>query len=227
MRFPACLAFLFLLLVLGCSDDHAFQQPPPPPPPPPPSPVIQRLIYAYEQKKATEYQSCFTGDFTYEFSPSADPALVQQYATGWFKNDEKESSSHLFTGYTPPGDSTLPAAATIDINFAVGIPTDDNSAGVNPETHKILATRVDGVITVPESGGDVLTFAIENNFNLFYIERGDVAVGLDSTQPADNQHWYIYRWVDLTGATAVRSAFADGPVPTKPMTWGAVKARYR
>jgi len=218
-----------LAALVGCSEDHVTKPKAVyfPPPPPSAADVIRRLVLAYEQKKPTEYQGVFTGDFTYEFSSAADPVLVQQYSTGWFKADEKESSSHLFAGHTPPGDSTLPAAATIDINIAMGIPTDDNSAGVDPETHKILATRVDGVITVPESGGDVLTFVIENNFNVFYVERGDVAVGLDSTQPADDQHWYIYRWVDLTGTLAAPAASADSPVPTKPTTWGAVKARYR
>src|ERR1041385_5552426 len=98
MRSLGCVALVLLILVLGYSDDHVFRQPPPPPPPVPSS-VIQRLIYSYEQKKATEYQGCFTGDFTYEFSAATDPTLVQQFSTGWFKNDEKEASSHLFAGY--------------------------------------------------------------------------------------------------------------------------------
>jgi len=85
---------------------------------------------------------------------------------------------------------------------------------------------VNGMISVPEPGGDFLTYAIENNFNVFYIVRGDAAVNLDSSQPADPQHWYIYRWVDLTGVTAIQTTPSDAPVPTKPTTWGAVKARY-
>src|SRR5690349_12417796 len=68
------------------------------PPPPGPWNVVQRLIVSYEQKKTAEYPGCFTGDFTYEFSNSTDPVLVQHYATGWFKEDERRSSSHLFNG---------------------------------------------------------------------------------------------------------------------------------
>jgi hypothetical protein len=218
---------IFCGVLAGCSGDHLTQPKPEPIPIDPPAAAIQRFVLAYEQKNAIKYQAMFTGDFTYEFSNAADPVLAQQFSTGWFKNDERESSLHLFSGYTPPGDSTLPAAATIDINLAVSLPTDDNSAGVNPATHKVLPTAVNGMISVPVPGGDVLTYAIENNFNVFYIVRGDVAVNLDSSQPADVQHWYIYRWVDLTGATAVRTAPSDGPVPTNPTTWGAIKARYR
>src|SRR5690349_3614269 len=37
-----------------------------------PANAIERFRLAYEQKKATEYQAMFTGDFTYEFSTSTD-----------------------------------------------------------------------------------------------------------------------------------------------------------
>jgi len=188
-----------------------------------PEHAIERFRLAYEQKKATEYQGMFTGDFTYEFSSSTDPTLVQQYSTGWFKDDEKESSSHLFAGYKPPGGTTLEPASTISINFAVKLPSDDNSAGVDPTTHKVLATPVDGQIVVPNPGADATTFVITNNFNVFYIVRGDSAAGLDGSQPADPQHWYIYRWVDLTGTGGLNPSRAQ----TNSITWGKVKAEYR
>ena len=192
--------------------------------------AVKRFIHAYEQKKAPEYQGMFTGDFTYEFSTSTDPTLVTQYSTGWFKNDEKESSSHLFNGYTPPGGVTLPAATSIDINLATTIPTDDPGSQ-DPTTHKILTTRVDGNITVPQSGAEPLTYVITNNLNVFYLVRGDVAVNLDSTQPADQNHWYIYRWVDLSEAAApapaggLRTASAEPGLT--PLTWGHLRADWR
>ena len=224
MRRTLPLAFALLVVFSGCSPKTTA--------PPPPTPVLtdqstpqnamRRFVGAYEQKRTPEYQGMFTGDFTYEFSNSTDPTLVQQYSTGWFKNDEKESSAHLFNGYTPPGAATLPAATRIDINLAVDIPTDDNTAGMDPATHKVLATRVDGGITVPQSGAEPLTYVITNNYNVFYLVRGDSAVGLDSSQSADGNHWYIYRWVDLTEA---------GPRSNRPLaqatSWGGVKARYR
>jgi hypothetical protein len=222
------LLFVFTLLVVlsGCSTDHIIGGPPPPPPqlPPNDSPAnaIKRFIGAYEQKRFQEYVGMFTGDFTYEFSTSTDPTLVQQYSTGWFKTDEKESAAHLFQGYTPPGGATLPAATSIDINFAVDIPTDDNTPGTDPVTHKVLATRVDCSITVPQAGSEPLTYVITNNYNVFYLVRGDVAVNLDSTQPADDHHWYIYRWVDLSEAP---SPEANRPA-AQSKTWGSLKGMY-
>jgi hypothetical protein len=149
----------------------------------------------------------FTGDFTYEFSTSTDPTLVQQYSGGWFKTDETASSSHLFSGYTPSGGSTLPAASAIDINFATTMPSDDNSSGVDPVTHKVLATRVDGGITVPQAG--------------------DLAVGLGASQPADTLHWYVYRWVDLSEAVSPAPAGIGNRSLTQPTTWAKAKALYR
>jgi hypothetical protein len=86
----------------------------------------------------------------------------------------------------------------------------------------MLMTRVDGSVTVPQSGSEPLTYLITNNYNVFYLVRGDAADSLDATQPADSTHWYIYRWIDLTGT----SPKASGPA-TEQTTWGAIKARFR
>lgn len=216
------------LLLAGCNDVFSpghpgpVPQPPPLPSPDPPENAIQRLIGACEQKKTPEYLGMLTGDFTYELSTSSDPTLVQLYATGWFKNDEKESATHLFNGYTPPGGATLPAATTIDINLAVDLPADDNTAGLDPITHKVLATRVDGYVTFPQSGSSPITYVISNNYHVFYLVRGDQAVNLDSTQPADMHHWYVYRWVDLTEAQSHSDSMT-----VHYATWTQIKARYR
>jgi len=95
---------------------------------------------------------------------------------------------------------------------------------VDPATHKVLATRVDGQIIVPNPGADPTTFPVVNNFNVFYIVRGDAATGLDSGQPADSSHWYVYRWVDLTSSPSPGLATASS---TLRETWGGVKAMYR
>ena len=215
-------------MIAGCGPSFKSGDPHPLPPSPPsnstPHGAAARLLYMYESKRAAEYWGMFTGDFTFEFSSNTDPTLVQQYSTGWFKNDERESSAHLFGGYTPPGGQPLPAATTIDINLAVDQPTDDNTSGTDPKTHKVLATRVDGSVTVPEQGTEPLTFTIVNNYNIFYLVRGDVAVNLDTNQPADSTHWYIYRWVDLSQATP---SPAKGPMAAQSATWGRVKALYR
>jgi hypothetical protein len=186
-----------------------------------PQGAIARLVGSYEKKLPNEYAGVFTGDFKYEFSASTDPTLVQMYSAGWFKSDETASASHMFSGYTPPGGATLPAASSIDIQLANGVPTDDNTAGVDPATHKVLATRVDGSITVPQDI-EPITYVITNNYNVFYLVRGDVAVGLDPSQPADSQHWYVYHWVDLS----VPQFNGLGPQSQSP-TWGSLKGLYR
>lgn len=213
-----------VVLLVGCSSE------PTKPKPTPtlaandtPAHAVSRLIGAYETKSEDAYAGMFTGDFSFEFSTSTDPTLVQQYSTGWFKNDETESSSHLFFGYTPPGGMTLPAAISIDINLALNTPFDDNSPGVDPTTHKVLATRVDGEIVVPQSGSEPLHYIFTNNYNIFYFVRGDSAAGLGSSQPADTSHWYIYRWSDLTQAPYGGSA--NHAVARSP-TWGSVKGEY-
>jgi hypothetical protein len=184
-----------------------------------PQGAMLRLVEAYQSKADSVYAGMFTGDFTYEFSNATDPTLVQQYSTGWFKTDETQSAAHLFHGYTPPGGSTLNAASSIVIQLANGTPSDDN-ASPDPTTHKLLATRVDGSITVPWDV-EPLTYLFSNNFNTFYLVRGDAAVGLDLSQPADANHWYVYRWVDLTGSAGGLHA------QTAPITWGKIKGLYR
>jgi len=216
--------FVLLCVLCGCSSDPAKPKTTTPsfPANDTPAHAVSRLVGAYEHKSEDAYPGMFTGDFTFEFSNSTDHTLVQQYSAGWFKTDETASSSHLFSGYTPSGGATLPAASAIDINFATTTPTDDNSPGVDPVTHKVLATRVDGSITVPQPGSEPITYVITNNYNVFYFVRGDSAVGLGTSQPADSLHWYVYRWVDLSEA----SSGSGNRLLTQLPTWGKIKGMY-
>ena len=218
------LAFVLLLfLAVGCSG--AFEPVKPVlywallPNNDTPTNAMVRFVQSYERKFETEYKGMLTGDFTFEFSSVADPTLVQQYSTGWFKPDEIETSSHLFAGYTPPGEQTLQPASSISIRLALLRPTDDSARGVDPKKHKVLSTRVDGSVTVPRESDTPRTYVIFNNYDTFYLVRGDAALSLDSSQPADSTHWYIYRWVDLT-------AKADSSSQSDTVTWGALKGKY-
>lgn len=193
-----------------------------------PQHAVQRFLGAYEQKMTAEYQAMFTGDFGFEFSNSTDPDLVAKYATGWFKADEDTAAMHLFQGYTPQGEPFVRAASSINIDFATTLPVDDNSPGLDPVTHKIMPTRVDGQVVIPPTSPatEPVNYLIENNYNAIYLVRGDQAVGLTASQPADDAHWYIYLWKDLTVATGpgVRS-FA--PQPSQAKTWASLKAGFR
>lgn len=214
-------------LLAGCSSNPTTPEKlliGPPPSNDTPRGAVTRLLFTYEHKQGAEYSGMFTGDFSYEFSSNTDPTLVQQYSTGWFKNDEKASAVHLFNGYTPPGGHLLPAATSISIKLAVDQPTDDNTSGVDPKTHKVLATRIDGSVIVPSDTGPQ-TYTMTDNYNVFYLVRGDVAVNLDTNQPADSLHWYVYRWVDLSEAIAPSPT--REPTPAQSATWGSVKALYR
>ena len=219
-------AAVAVLFFAGCNSDPAKPKTQAPSLPANDTPVhaVSRFVGAYENKNEDAYAGMFAGNFTYEFSTSTDPTLVQQYATGWFKNDETQSSTHLFSDYTPQGGAPLPAATTIDINLAVDTPTDDSTSGLDPVTHKLLATRVDGGVTVPQSGSEPLTYVITNNYSVFYLVRGDSAVGLNASQPADSSHWYIYRWTDLSEASPAGNRSELG---TQSFTWGRLKGLYR
>src|SRR6185436_4621203 len=151
--------------------------------------------------------------------------LVNKYSTGWFKTDEDTSGQHLFLGFTPQGQPHSPAASSVNIDFKTTVPVDDNAPGVDPVTHKLLGTRVDGQIVIPPAppATDPTNYLIENNYNAFYLVRGDEAAGLSASQPADSIHWYIYRWVDLT----VPPPNARSPQAAQAPTWGKIKGLYR
>jgi hypothetical protein len=221
-------SFLVLALFLaGCSSNSVAPSPvgrgPQFPNNDTPQHAISRLLATYEGKAVSPYQGLFTGDFSFEFSNSTDPSLVQQYSTGWSKNDEKESAAHLFSGYTPAGQPAKPAASAIDLRFATTEPSDDNGSA-DPRTHKVLQTRVDGTVAIPEAGSEPLDLTLTNNLDVIWLVRGDAAVGLDSTQPADSTHWYVYRWVDLTQSSPSPTR---GPMAAQSATWGRLKALYR
>lgn len=223
----------------GLKGLYHSQAPPPMPPPIPdnstPENTIRRFIAAYETMNAGAYEGLFTADFTFEFSPDTDPDLVQQYSSGWFKEDERVSSANLFTGgVNSQGDIQSPASR-IELTLANMIPSDDNSEGRDPQLFKTLSTPVTLEIEVPAAGGDPIVFEIGFGADLtrhrFFLVRGDAASSLDQDQPADDQHWYIWRWIDeslpVTSALALRGRTELAPAPASESTWGRIKALYR
>jgi len=182
-----------------------------------------RLMATYEQKRASEYRDLFTGDFTYEFSNFTDPVLVARWSGGWSAADELASAHHLFQGGFNLDGQIQPAATSIDIALSPTLPVSDPIR--DSTTHKVLFAGVAGQIVIPPTSPstDPVTFVFAGNRNSLYLVRGDSAQGLSSSQPADSNHWYIWRWVDET-TTYITS---PSPRTTEGITWGRVKGIYR
>ena len=107
-------------------------------------------------------------------------------------------------------------ASDVSLNETRGTRYYVNSEGFKSGTHKLLVTRVDGTI---QAGAT--TYSIANNYDVFYFVRGDAAHGLDESQPGDQQHWYLYRWVDETVPSSAMGAQSEA------VTWGRLKGTYR
>lgn len=183
--------------------------------------AIRRFMEVYSQRLPAEYAKLFTGDFVFEFSNAADPSLVQQYTDGWTKEDEVAAATHLFQGGVIEAGFFVPGALDIEISFVQTLPTDDNGDSRDPTFHKVLVTPVQLAIQVP---GDV-TYTVgegtPQNHRIFLV-RGDRAVGLEPDQPADAQHWYIWKWIDESPPLKPQA-----PTANESMTWGRIKGLYR
>jgi hypothetical protein len=190
-----------------------------------PQNTVVRFIAAYEAKKTAECQALFTGDFTFEFSNSADPALANRWSAGWFAKDESVYVKNLFQGGTNLDGVYQQLAARIRLIFTHTQPTADTDSG-DPTKFQVLSTAVDGIFVLPPTPPttDSTYFIITNNSHRFFLVRGDAAAGLKAAQPADSTHWYIWKWKDETVAYA---APATSGGATENATWGGLKAVYR
>jgi hypothetical protein len=214
---------LFLALLLcGCGNDP-FRPRPIPPPPPGDENVMQRFERVYEFQDLPNYEKLLTSDFRYTFSAASDPNLVAQYGNNWGKDDEVESTKHLFEGFTNSAGDFFPAASRIDMTLTgVQYQPDFTHADSAAYYQKVVVTAVDMTIEVPTTP-DPTTYQISARHE-FYIVRGDAAV-LDANQEARADRWYIRRWDDLSTGTAVKA-----PIPSTraalfvPATWGALRA---
>lgn len=225
-RRVALLPALLLALAASCGTEPESKPPVTlQPPNDTPKNTILRLIAAYEGKNTAEYRKLFTGDFTFEFSNSADPTLANRWSTGWFAADESASARHLFAGGTNLDGVPLEAAGRIDLVFTDIEPVPDTDSG-DPTKFYVLSTRVDGLWVVPPSppATDSTYWIVTNNSHRFFLARGDAAAGLRADQPADSTHWYVWKWADETTGVAAPARVADATVPA---TWGKVKGLYR
>jgi hypothetical protein len=236
------LALIALLIVAvpfvtGCSknpfdpddDDGGNTLPDNTPPNDTPHNTMLRFEATYEYQVVGEYEKLFTKDFRFTFSSQSDPLLVAEYGNNWGKDDEIESTRHLFQGFTDDEGTFQEAATSITMTFILLLEQENPQHPDSTEHYKLMIAQplVLAIGLSNDSG-----FNVEARHE-FYLVRGDAAV-LDEGQDASTSRWYIYRWDDLsepisspggprlsTDGVGVRTL--AGFTPT---TWGAAKATY-
>ena len=214
---------------LACESNDAVVAPESPPPGPPvsgPQAAVHRFVGAYEQNDPSAFEQLLTKDFTFEFSNAVDPGLAQLYASGWGKEDEAIAAQNLFMGFRDRFGHQKQAASKIELQFQQTFPWDDNTDGLDPETHKVLLTAVLLDVVVGDDTFIIGRGAIPARHR-FFLVRGDAA-NLDENQPADSKHWYIWKWRDESGPpTSIQTPALDAPAENLEFTWGRLKGIYR
>ena len=209
--FPPC---LLALLLCSCAFNPEKKEIINPPPPTNDSPqgAVLRFEYIYEQQALLLYEPLLTSDFRYTVSAASDPELVNRYPN-WGRDDEVESTRHLFEGFQNTLGERIPRANRIDLELT-GLQygpdfTHPDSAGWY---QRVVITAVDLRIEVGET-----TYLVSGRHEL-YLVRGDAAV-LDEGQEARPDRWYLRRWDDLSTQLAAGS-------PPEAATWGGVKMAF-
>jgi hypothetical protein len=235
-RRSALLAALVLLPVLSGCGSNPFNPPIDPggdghvpgdtPVNDSPQNLMIRFEKSYEFQDLPTYEGLLTSDFRYTFSAASDPNLVSQYPN-WGRDDEVESTKHLFEGFTNNELKFIPAATQIDMTLN-GVQYNQPDFEHSDSTgfyQRIVVTIVDMSIKVPDPQGE-LEYKI-NARHEFYIVRGDVAV-LSAGQEASPNRWYIRRWDDLSPPppAAIARLSSINATAVTPATWGRVKDSF-
>lgn len=228
-RVVACssaLAFVALSSLSGCAFDPPVDPPPPPPPPPindTPERTMLRFEGVYEQLALPQYEALFTSDFRFTFSTQSDPELVATYGSSWGKDDEVESTSHLFTGFVDGEGVVQPRVTMIELSLDGAQFVDDPAKPDSGAWYKyVIVPRVRLDLTM----ADLREFSIDAPHD-FYLVRGDAAV-LDASQEARTDRWYVRRWDDKSPRlSAAPASPAVASVATAGFrSWGGLRADY-
>jgi len=191
-----------------------------------PQNTMLRFEATYENQVLDQYELLFASNFRFTFSNQSDPLLVNQYGTSWGKDDEVESTSHLFDGFTNEGGDFVPGAAGIILALPGVQVIDDPTQPDSAAYYKwVIVPQISLELDVPGTQG----YAIAAPHD-FYLVRGDAAV-LDANQSATADRWYIWRWDDKSAALPAVSPRLQslGSVPggqAVSTTWGNVKGSY-
>ena len=204
----------------------------PAPVPNSPSNLLRLLEWCYVNRAIFEYRELFDNDYRFVFG-TLDPDGNAYRSNPWTREDEVESTTHLFQG----GAANQPAASSIvillDRNFRV---TDDPTRpGL---AHKLIRTSVTIRIVADQTQREVQGYAN------FFLVRGDSAAIpqelRDRGFEPDPNRWYILRHEDDTlppeGATTApvaRSGAAHSTTAEAATfealrnSWGGLKLAYR
>ncbi|TMQ71215.1 MAG: hypothetical protein E6K80_06290 [Candidatus Eisenbacteria bacterium] len=207
----------------------------PAPVPDSPGNLLRLLEWCYTNRDVFKYRELFDDNYRFVFG-ALDPDGFAYRDNPWTREDEVQSTTHLFQG----GDANQPAATSITIfldrNFRVT--EDPNHPG---RAHKLVRTSVT-LKVVTDQEREITGFAN------FFVVRGDSAAIPDELRQRgflpDSNRWYILRHEDDTfqetpGASASapslapRFSLATTPraVSTEdflfPSSWGALKRAYR
>ena len=222
MRAISVLAML-LLFASGCifSPKKGREQPPPPlPDADSPQNAMLRFQGVYQAQSLVNYEPLLTSDFRYTFSLQADPGLVNLYPN-WGKDDEVETTRHLFEGFVNSEGKPFPAARSIALELGgIQYGTDYSHADSAEWYQAVVVPGVRLTIEIPGEQDPVI-YEI-NGRHEFYLVRGDAAV-LGPGQEARTDRWYIRRWDDKSAAIAAPTPTEDR---TRVSTWGRLRAEH-
>jgi hypothetical protein len=192
----------------------------PPPVPSTPGGVLRLLEWCYDHRAIAEYREIFSDDYRFVFA-ALDPYGNAYRSQPWTREDEVESTTHLFQG----GDANQPAATSITIVL-------DRSFRVTTLTPWRTLIRTSVILHVITETGEQSA----NGYANFFLVRGDSAlIPLELSQKGvqpDSNRWYIQRHEDETfadesgGGTAARARPATA-MRLVERTWGYFKAVYR
>jgi hypothetical protein len=201
----------------------------PPPTPDSPSGVLRLLEWCYEHRAISEYRELFTDDYRFVFG-TLDPDGNAYRDNPWIREDEIQSTTHLFLG----GAANQPAATSITIfldrNFDV---RDDPRYPGGGRWHKRIRTSV--ILRLADPINKEVS-----GFANFFVVRGDSArIPSDLGLRPDSTRWFIQRheddtWTDPgTGTSASTAPGVEGSRPASlasfstRASWGNLKRQYR
>ena len=201
----------------------------PPPAPDSPGGVLRLLEWCYEHRAISEYRELFTEDYRFVFG-ALDPDGNAYRDNPWTREDEVQSTTHLFLG----GAANQPAATniTIFLDRSFVVFDDPRFPGLG-RWHKRIRTSVILRLADPinqEASG----------FANFFVVRGDSArIPAELNLGPDSTRWYIQRHEDDTfqdegtGGSAAPAPGVEGSRGAAPTaaasrtSWGGIKRQYR